>query len=365
MDEVAFAAKAAEEAVSLYRNDENRHIFDRLTNLAESVGKSLSPVLSNSHSPATEKSFYTPEFDHKRIGPVLREMKFERAIDGDDRPFDFYVYESTNPWMALNPITRARPTSVHAHECVCCSSVLCGMVEFISGLDFESGIGDPFDRMIVSTTSPILIDKNVLHQILTPEFAWYITCFEGPLSELTVFDEKTGKLRRPSWNGIYGSVTLMSDNSFVGGLLLDDSPESDNKTPVHELASSEKLSSNGSHRKLTKPSSGNPTLRTWENDPIRRPCEAARMARLLGLSDWNKMDDLALVQRIEAGLSFKSVEKIAFAIGPDNLDATIALLSGSDYSRSKTKPEIKLTNELSQKLYGITRVLDEALRMWD
>lgn len=364
MGDVPLAAKRTEEAVSLYQHEGNRDISERLTILAETVGKSLSSVLSSGHLPFL-KSLVTREFDHEDVRPVLRDMKFKRAIDQDGRPFNFYIYDSTEPWIALNPIAEARPTSVHAHGCVCCSSVLCGPAEFLLGLDIGRGFWDPIDRKIVSTTTPILINRNVLHQILTPEFAWYITCFEGPLSELTVFDHETEVLRPPSWQGVYRSLTLMSDHSFVGGLSSDDSPESRNKVPISGLSSSGTVSRNGNGKTLISSGPDKPKPHTWVNEPIRRPCDAARLARLLGMSDWHEVDDLALVQRIEAGLPFQSIEKIASAINPDDRNATIALLSGSDYSDLKMKSEQRLTKELSQKLYRISRVLDEALRLWN
>ncbi len=93
--------------------------------------------------------------------------------------------------------------------------------------------------------------------------------------------------------------------------------------------------------------------------------EAVRIARLMGLPKWSEMSDLALVKRIETGLPLHVVEKVARVISPDDRVAKFALVSRSTYSRLRKKPKRHLTKDMSEKLYGLARVLDEASRLWN
>ncbi len=91
---------------------------------------------------------------------------------------------------------------------------------------------------------------------------------------------------------------------------------------------------------------------------------AARIAHLMGLRRWQEMTDLGLVKRIEKGLPLEAVEKVARVLDPDAKKMRYRLVSRSTYARLKKGPRRHLTRDMSERLYGIARVLDEALRLW-
>ncbi len=92
--------------------------------------------------------------------------------------------------------------------------------------------------------------------------------------------------------------------------------------------------------------------------------EAPRLAQLMGLSKWREMSDMALVRRVETGLPLSAVERVARYIDPEDRTAVYELVSKATWSRLRRKPNPHLTRDMSERLYGVARVIDEGLRLW-
>lgn len=54
--------------------------------------------------------------------------------------------------------------------------------------------------------------------------------------------------------------------------------------------------------------------------------EASRIAQFMGLKQWQKMDDLTLVRRIESGLSVSAVRSIVHRIDPNEMNVRVYYL---------------------------------------
>lgn len=93
--------------------------------------------------------------------------------------------------------------------------------------------------------------------------------------------------------------------------------------------------------------------------------DAARIARIMGLSNWKTMTELALVNQIERGLPLKAVENVAHVIGQDDKKMKFEILSRSTYSRIQNRKNKQLSKDISEKLHGITRVIDQAMQLWN
>ena len=92
--------------------------------------------------------------------------------------------------------------------------------------------------------------------------------------------------------------------------------------------------------------------------------DAAEIARLMGLPSWRKMSSLSLVDQIERGLPLQAAERVAQVMAPGDPRAKYTLLSRSTWSRLRKRPHRHLTREVSERVYGIARVLVEAQRLW-
>ena len=93
-------------------------------------------------------------------------------------------------------------------------------------------------------------------------------------------------------------------------------------------------------------------------------CDAAEIARLMGLPSWRKMSSLSLVDQIERGLPLQAAERITQVMAPGNPRAKYTLMSRSTWSRLQKRPRQLLTREASERVHGIARVLVEARRLW-
>ena len=93
--------------------------------------------------------------------------------------------------------------------------------------------------------------------------------------------------------------------------------------------------------------------------------DAVRIARIMGLSNWRQMTELALVMEIESGLPLKAVENVAHVIGQGDKKIKFEILSRSTFSRLQNRKNKQLSKDISEKLHGITRVIDQAMRLWN
>lgn len=107
-----------------------------------------------------------------------------------------------------------------------------------------------------------------------------------------------------------------------------------------------------------------PRMAYFEQRDVLMSSGATRIARLMGLPTSGGMTDLALVKRIEKGLPLRAVEEVARVVDPDDKATKFAFVSRSTYSRLKRARKNHLSKELSEKLHGVARVLDEALQLW-
>ena len=92
--------------------------------------------------------------------------------------------------------------------------------------------------------------------------------------------------------------------------------------------------------------------------------DAGEVARLMGLPSWRTMSSLALIDQIEQGLPIATAERVARAMAPDDPRAKFKLLSRSTWTRLKKRSRQRLSREMSERVYGVARVVFEAGRLW-
>ena len=101
-------------------------------------------------------------------------------------------------------------------------------------------------------------------------------------------------------------------------------------------------------------------LSAYENPAETPGSEAVRIAQLLKLSKPLEMDDLSLAQHVSEGFSVKAVDSIKPLINEYGLNAIYSIVSEPTLRRArKTK---KLSREHSERLYEISRVIDQAAK---
>ena len=92
--------------------------------------------------------------------------------------------------------------------------------------------------------------------------------------------------------------------------------------------------------------------------------DATELAAFLGLKDWQRYTDLALVDQVASGLPAKTADTVARRIDPTGafLQAT-DLVPKATYHR-KLKENQALSLEHSQRVFALARVLTETLRQY-
>lgn len=92
--------------------------------------------------------------------------------------------------------------------------------------------------------------------------------------------------------------------------------------------------------------------------------EASRIAQFLGLSQWQKMNDLMLVRKVEAGLPISAVRKIVRRIDPNEASVSVYdLIPKTTYYRIKDKGK-PLSRDQSEKIFALSKVFAETLRQY-
>ncbi len=92
--------------------------------------------------------------------------------------------------------------------------------------------------------------------------------------------------------------------------------------------------------------------------------EASRIAQFMGLPRWQRIDDLGLVASVQKGFPAKTATTVARRIDPDGrfLKATDIIPKSTLHRREKdNKP---LTQDESEKVLALSRVLSEVLRIY-
>lgn len=85
---------------------------------------------------------------------------------------------------------------------------------------------------------------------------------------------------------------------------------------------------------------------------------------LLKMHSASKMDDLRLADSVASGLPLKSVEAIGDFINTLFPKAIYKIVSEPTLRRARGKKEHKLTRESSERVYEISRVIDQAARVF-
>lgn len=92
--------------------------------------------------------------------------------------------------------------------------------------------------------------------------------------------------------------------------------------------------------------------------------EASRIAQFMGLSHWQKMNDLTLVRKVETGLPISAVRKIVRRIDPNELSVSVYdLIPKTTYYRIKDKKK-PLSRDQSEKIFALSKVFSETLRQY-
>lgn len=92
--------------------------------------------------------------------------------------------------------------------------------------------------------------------------------------------------------------------------------------------------------------------------------EASRIAQFMGLIKWQKMNDLMLVRKVEAGLPISTVRKIVRRIDPNESSVSVYdLIPKTTYYRIKDKNK-PLSKDQSEKIFALSKVFSETLRQY-
>lgn len=92
--------------------------------------------------------------------------------------------------------------------------------------------------------------------------------------------------------------------------------------------------------------------------------EAARMARFMGLPDWETMDDLSLAKRVGSGLPVSTVQKVADQVDPASMYLKPhSLIPKATYYRRKEQNK-PLSRGQSERIFSISKVFSETLRQY-
>ena len=95
-----------------------------------------------------------------------------------------------------------------------------------------------------------------------------------------------------------------------------------------------------------------------------RLSEASRIARFMGLRRWHEIDDLGLVEAVRKGLPVRTAEAVAQKIDPDGryLKSTDIIPKSTLHRRQKS--QLPLSKDESEKVFALSKVLSEALRIY-
>ncbi len=92
--------------------------------------------------------------------------------------------------------------------------------------------------------------------------------------------------------------------------------------------------------------------------------EASRIAKFMGLSRWQNMDDLMLVRKVESGLPVSAVSRIVHRIDPNEISVRVSdLIPKATYYRIKRKNK-PLNKDQSEKIFALSKVFSETLRQY-
>ncbi|MBN9277107.1 MAG: hypothetical protein J0I57_05660, partial [Hyphomicrobium sp.] len=89
--------------------------------------------------------------------------------------------------------------------------------------------------------------------------------------------------------------------------------------------------------------------------------EARRIAKFMGLSDWAKVDDLALVERVAKGFPVKTATVVIERIDPQGkfVRATDIIPKSTLHRRKHA-----LTKDESEKVWALSKVFYEVLKIY-
>lgn len=92
------------------------------------------------------------------------------------------------------------------------------------------------------------------------------------------------------------------------------------------------------------------------------PSEAGRIARFMGLPQWEKIDDIGLVERVRKGFPARTAAIVVEQIDPEGrfVKAT-DIIPKSTLHRRKDR---NLTQDESERVWALAKVLTEALRVY-
>ena len=92
--------------------------------------------------------------------------------------------------------------------------------------------------------------------------------------------------------------------------------------------------------------------------------DASRIAQFMGLKHWQKMNDLKLVRKVEAGLPISAAQRIVHRIDPHELSFSVYdLIPKATYYRIK-EGKRRLSRDQSEKIFALSKVLSETLRQY-
>jgi putative toxin-antitoxin system antitoxin component (TIGR02293 family) len=91
--------------------------------------------------------------------------------------------------------------------------------------------------------------------------------------------------------------------------------------------------------------------------------EASRIAKFIGLTRWDKVDDIGMVERVRDGFPARTATTVV-----ERIDPTGRFVKATDLIPKSTlhrKKDHKLSKDESQKVWALSRVFLEVLRLYD
>ncbi|MGI9303568.1 MAG: antitoxin Xre/MbcA/ParS toxin-binding domain-containing protein [Gammaproteobacteria bacterium] len=118
------------------------------------------------------------------------------------------------------------------------------------------------------------------------------------------------------------------------------------------------------NRQMTKSGTSMSFLSQYQSPETLPGNEAVRLAMLLKIQKPSKMDDLSLADSVARGLSLKSVDAISSFLNTLFPRAIYKIVSEPTLRRARKRKQHKLTRETSERVYEISRVIDQAARVF-
>lgn len=97
---------------------------------------------------------------------------------------------------------------------------------------------------------------------------------------------------------------------------------------------------------------------------ITQHSEASKIAQFMGLRNWQRVNELALVEKVESGLPVTAADTIIRRIDPKGIHLDVYdIIPKATYYRRKEQGK-RLTRDQSEKVLALSKVFAEIMRQY-